>query len=55
MPKKESNNLKDLTYFKSHVSPGPCSKADEVHSNKKMKRTKDCMWKFSMQECHQVL
>ena len=35
MPKKESNNLKDLTYFKSHVSPGPCSKADEVHSNRR--------------------
>ena len=31
--KKESNKLKDLTYLKSQVSPGPFSTADEVHSN----------------------
>ena len=35
MPKKESNKLKDLTYLKSHISPGPFSKADEVHSNRR--------------------
>ena len=31
--KKESNKLKDLTYLKSQVAPGPFSTADEVHSN----------------------
>ena len=31
--KKESNKLKDLTYLKSPVAPGPFSTADEVHSN----------------------
>ena len=30
--KKESNKLKDLTYLKSQVSPGPFSTADEVCS-----------------------
>ena len=30
--KKESNKLKDLTYLKSRVPPGPISTADEVHS-----------------------
>ena len=31
--KKESNKLKDLTYLKSPVAPGPFSTVDEVHSN----------------------
>ena len=31
--KKESNKLKDLTYLKSQVSPGPFTTADEVRSN----------------------
>ena len=35
--KKESNKLKDLTYLKSQVSPGPFSKSDEVRSNIKRK------------------
>ena len=30
--KKESNKLKDLTYLKSQVPPGPFSTADEVRS-----------------------
>ena len=31
--KKKSNKLKDLTYLKSQVSPGPFTTADEVRSN----------------------
>ena len=32
--KKESNKLKDSTYLKSQVSPGPFRAADEVRSNR---------------------
>ena len=58
--KKESNTLKDLTYLKSQVPPGPFSAADEVCSFirlplEEIKRTKGCMWKFDMQEYLHVL
>ena len=50
--KKESNKLKDLTYLKSQVPPGPFSTADEVHSyirlpleeNEKNKRLYNEVW-----------
>ena len=33
MPKRKANKLKDLTYSKSQVAPGPFIAADEVRSN----------------------
>ena len=60
--KKESNKLKDLTYLKSQVPPGPISTADEVHSyirlpleeNEKKKRL-NAEVRYGIQEYHQVL
>ena len=52
--KKESNKLKDLTYLKSQVQLMRHAVTLDCHQ-KKMKRTKDCMWKFGMQEYTRVL
>ena len=58
--KTESNKLKDFTYLKLkfHLDPLVQLMRYEVTSDchqKKMKRTKDCVWKFGMQEYRQVL
>ena len=58
--KKESNKLKDLTYLKSQVPPGPFSTSDEVCNYIRLpleenEKNKSCMWKFGMQGYRQVL